>query len=93
MDRILISEPTFLPLKPNGKGLIGIASVLFNGCLSLNSISVYLRPDGSLRLVFPNKVLPNGRKVNIFYPIRREVNEAITRAIEDKYKQITATIQ
>jgi len=92
MPEIIISEPTFLPLKPNEKGLIGIASVVFNNSLSLNSISVYLRPNGNLRLVFPVKVLPNSKEVNIYYPINRVTYEAIEKAIVDKYIQITAGI-
>ena len=90
MERIIITEPTFLPLKPNEKGLIGIASVIYNNALSLNSISVYLRPNGDLRLVFPVKVLPNSKEINIYYPINKATYEAIEKAIVDKYTQITA---
>ncbi len=86
---IIITEPTFLPLKPNGKGLIGIASVVYNNSLSLNCISVYSRPNGDLRLVFPNKVLPNSKEINVYYPIDSETYEAIRKAIVDKYLEIT----
>lgn len=92
MDKIIISEPTFLPLKPNEKGLIGIASVVYNNSLSLNCISVYLRPNGDLRLVFPIKVLPNSKEVNVYYPINKDNYEAIKKAIVDKYLDITANI-
>ena len=89
---ITITEPTFLPLKPNQKGLIGIASVVFNDALSLNCISVYLRPDGSIRLVFPIKVLPNSKEINMFYPISRDAYEAIRKAVVEKYAEITKDI-
>ena len=57
MEKIIITEPTFLPLKINEKGLIGIASVVYNSSLSLNCIAVYTRPDGSdYRLLFPSKL-------------------------------------
>lgn len=92
MEQITISEPTFLPLKPNEKGLIGIASVVFNNYLSLNCISVYLRPNGDLRIVFPVKVLPNSKEVNVYYPINRVAYEAIREAIASKYEEITASI-
>lgn len=88
MSEIIITEPTFLPLKPNPKGLIGIASVVFNNFLSLNCISVYLRPDGDIRLVFPIKVLPNSKEINVFYPINRECYEAIRKAVGDKYSEV-----
>jgi len=92
MSETRITEPTFIPLKPNGKGLIGIASVVYNNSLSLNCISIYLRPNGDLRLVFPIKVLPNSKEINVYYPINKEAYEAIKKTIVDKYLEITATI-
>ena len=92
MERIVITEPTFTPLKPNEKGLIGIASVIYNNSLYLGSISVYTRPNGDLRLLFPIKTLPNSKEVNVYYPICRESYDAIKNAIEEKYKEITAGI-
>ncbi|MDP1852914.1 MAG: septation protein SpoVG family protein [Candidatus Omnitrophota bacterium] len=92
MEKIIITEPTFIPLKPNDKGLIGIASVVYNNSLSLNCISVYSRPNGDLRLVFPIKVLPNSKEINVYYPINKETYEAIRKAIVDKYLEITVSI-
>jgi DNA-binding cell septation regulator SpoVG len=92
MEKIIITEPTFLPLKPNDKGLIGIASVVYNNSLSLNCISVYLRPNGDLRLVFPIKVLPNSKEINVYYPINNETYEVIKKAIVDKYVEITSNL-
>jgi len=93
MEKILITEPTFIPLKPNGKGLIGIASVVYNDSLSLNCISVYTRPNGDLRLVFPIKTLPNSKEINIFYPIRNQVYEAIKTAITKKYEELAEKVK
>ena len=92
MERIVITEQVFMSLKPSEKGLIGIASVVFNNSLYLGSISVYTRPNGDLRLLFPIKVLPNSKELNSYYPINRETYDAIKNAIEDKYKEITANI-
>jgi len=89
---IIITETTFTPLKPNEKGLIGIASVVYNNSLYLGSISVYTRPNGELRLLFPIKTLPNSKEVNVYYPINKNTYDAIKNAIEDKYKEITADI-
>lgn len=91
-QNIIVSETTFLPLKPTPKGLVGIASALFNHCLCLNSISVYLRPNGELRLLFPIKVLPNAKEINVYYPINSETYDAIKKAVEEKYRQITANL-
>ena len=93
MQKISITESTFIPVKPNEKGLIGLASVVYNNSLSLNCISVYIRPNGDLRLVFPNKILPNSKEINIYYPINHENYEAIKKAIVDKYTEITGNIK
>jgi len=93
MDKVVISEISFYPLRPNEKGLIGFASVVFDNKLSLNSIAVYTRPDGSdYRLLFPSRQLPNGREIQSFYPINNETYETIKKAIVDKYLEITANI-
>jgi len=89
MEKIVISEVAFLPLKPNEKGLIGIASVLYCNSLSLNCISVYIRPNGDLRLLFPVKILPNSKEINVFYPINNENYEAIKKAISNKIEELT----
>ena len=89
MSEIKINEVTFYPLRPTEKGLIGIASCLFDNKLSLNSISVYLTPTGDIRLLFPNTHLQNGKEINVFYPINNETYEALRRAIAQKIENVT----
>lgn len=84
----IITEVSFYPLRPNKKGLIGFAFCLFNGALALNSISVYTTPDGDIRLLFPHKILPNSKEINIFYPINRETYDAIKEAIVRKIEEL-----
>lgn len=84
MENVRISECSFYPLRPSEKGLIGIASVLFDNKLSLNSISVYLTPTGDIRLLFPDKILPNSKKVQIYYPVNAETYAAIKKAVAEK---------
>jgi len=87
MNHPTITEVCFYPLKPNGKGMIGFASCLFDGKLSLNSIAVYTTPDGDLRLLFPSKTLPNSKEINIYYPINKETYDSIKESIERKIKE------
>lgn len=89
MDRTTISEVNFYPLRPTEKGLIGIAGCLFDNKLSLNSISVYLTPTGDIRLLFPNRILPNSKEINIFYPINKETYDLIKEAVIRKIKALT----
>jgi len=89
MKEIVITEPIVVPVKPTNKGLLAFASCLVNNAISLNSIAIYSRPNGNgYRLVYPLKVLPNGKEINVFYPINRETGEIITRAITEKYQEI-----
>ena len=88
MNETIISEVAFYPLRPSPKGLIGIASCLFDNKLSLNSISIYSTPSGDIRLLFPDKVLPNSRKIHIFYPINNETYEVIKQAIRGKIENV-----
>lgn len=83
-----ISETSYLPIKPTEKGLIGFASLLLDNKISLNSISVYLTPKGDIRLLFPNKILPNGKKISIYYPINRETYDEMKKAISQKIETV-----
>lgn len=91
MKENIISEINIIPVKPRN-GLIAFASCVFNNQLSLNSIAIYTRPDGSgYRLCYPSKILLNGKQINLFYPIDKETGEliekAIIRAFEDLMKK------
>lgn len=89
---IEIKEVTFYPIRITEKGLIGFASCLFDGKLALNSIAVYTRPDGSIRLLFPTKYLPNSKEIPIFYPVDRETYEAIKEAIVSKIEELAEKV-
>jgi len=89
----MISEVSFYPLRPNEKGLIGFASLIFDNRLALQSIAVYTRPDGSdYRLLFPSKQLPNGREINVFYPINKETSELIKEAVIRKIEELAEKV-
>ena len=93
MNETVVTETTFYPIVPTEKGMIGFSSCLLDGKISLNSISVYLTPTGDVRLLFPNKFLPNGREINIYYPINNEVYGAIRQAIADKLESVKKTVE
>jgi len=80
------------PIRPKD-GLVAFASCLFEGKLSLNSIAIYTRPDGfGYRLVYPAKILPNGKQINTFYPIDRETASLIDKAVINKYEELTENV-
>ena len=93
MDETLIKEINIYPVKPKN-GLIAFASCLYNNRLSLNSIAVYTRPDGNgYRLVYPSKTLPNGKTINIFYPIDRDIGQMIEKNIAKKIEKLAEKVK
>lgn len=84
-----LSEIQVVPVKPNN-GLVGFASLVFDNCLYLGSIGIYIRPGGSYRLTYPTKTGTNGN-FNIFHPINREVADEIEKAIITKFENICWT--
>lgn len=93
MNESIVSEVSFYPLRPTEKGLIGIAGCLWDNNLALNSISVYLTPTGDIRLLFPNKVLRNGKDINLFYPVNKATYEIIRQAIVKKIETIAKNVE
>ena len=74
------------PVKPN-KGLVAFVSFTYAG-LILSSVAVYSKLDGSgYRVVYPDRFLPNGKKMQVFYPENREIGEKISNAITKKYEE------
>ena len=89
MENVTITEVEIFPVRPK-EGLVAFASCLFNGAISLNSIAIYTRPDGSgYRLAYPTKIIPNGKPISVFYPISREIGEALSIAIISKFNELT----
>ncbi len=90
-ENIIISEVNIMPVQPKDDGLVAIASVNFNGMLSLGSIAIY-KKGSDYRLSYPVKKIKESRWF-IFKPISREVGEAIKEAILIEYdKMLTQDI-
>lgn len=83
---MVVSEVNITPVKPKN-GLIGIASLVVDGNVYLNSIAVYTKLDGSYRLLYPTKLVGN-RSLGLFYPINREASRAIEEAVFKKCSEI-----
>jgi stage V sporulation protein G len=89
MNTFHISEVQIIPIRPK-EGLVAFASCVVNNALFLGSIAIYTslsRPEG-FRLVYPSKQLPNGKEINIFYPINKSTSNLISRAIIEKFQEI-----
>lgn len=88
----MVSEVEIYPVRPKD-GLVAFASCLFDNKLSLNSIAVHTRADGSgYRLVYPAKILPNGKVINTFYPINKEAGKEIEAAVIAKLEKLNEKV-
>ena len=82
-----ISEVQITPIKPVD-GLVAFASCVINGQLYLGSLGIHTRLDGAgYRITYPTKS-SGGRDFNIYHPIRKEVSEAIERAVLQKAEAV-----
>ncbi|MDD5546408.1 MAG: septation protein SpoVG family protein [Candidatus Omnitrophica bacterium] len=86
---ISISEIQIIPVKPNN-GLIAFASCVVNNQFYIGNIAIYtsLSSQAGYRLVYPTKVLPNGKALSCIYPINKIVGSAVQEAIINKYEDL-----
>lgn len=89
MCELKISEIQTIPIKPKD-GLVAFASCVINNCLYIGNIAIHTspsKPEG-FRLVYPSKILLNGKVVNCVHPINKKAGELISARIIEKYKEI-----
>jgi len=80
-----------MPVQPKDDGLLAIASINFNGLLTLGSIAIYKKGNG-YRLSYPLKKIGENRWF-YYKPISKEVGDEIERAILAEYdKMLTQDI-
>ena len=81
MQEINLSEIDVTPIKPRN-GLIAFCSFVINNSFFVGDVAIYSRLDGSgYRLVYPIKILPNGAKINCFYPINQKSSKIIEEQV------------
>ena len=86
---IQVTEVRCYPARSSTDTLMYFVSFVINGNFFIGNVAVRLRADGrGIRLVFPTKTLPNGVVLSCAHPIRKEANEAITKAVEIRLKEL-----
>ena len=86
---INLSEIRIAPVRQNN-GLVAFASVVINKQISVNCLGIYTcpsSPDG-FRITYPTKLLSNGTKINILYPINKEAGLLIQKQIVREYLKL-----
>lgn len=89
MDNLKISEIQIIPVKPK-EGLVAFASCVINNAIYIGNVGIYTSPStqSGFRLVYPVKILPNGKEIHCVHPINKEAGELISKAIIKKFKEI-----
>ena len=87
---IIISNISLVPIRPT-QGLLGFASCTISIAdwhFAISDLSIRSRPDGGLRILYPQKTLVNGAKVNPFIPLDKETGQAIEEPILNKFAEL-----
>ena len=91
MNDTIISEIQIVPVRPQN-GLVAFSSCVLNNSLFIGNIAIYTSPSRpeNFRLVYPDKTLPNGKRINCVHPITKATGELISKAIIEKFKEIVS---
>ncbi len=89
MEDIRISDIEIVPVKPRS-GLVGFCSFVLNDSIYIGDVAIHtcLNNSEDYRLVYPQRTLMNGKKVNCVHPVNRKVGEAIQKAVAAKYRSL-----
>jgi len=79
-----VTEIQLVPMRAKN-GLTFFASCVLDGKYFIGNLAIFTLRDGSgFRVVYPTKVLRNGSQIPIFYPIDKNINAEIQRAISNE---------
>lgn len=90
MEELKITEIEIIPIKPK-QGLTAFSSCVINNQFYIGNIAIYTTfNENEFRLVYPTKILPNGKVVNCIHPINKETGEIMRKAISKVFKNTIA---
>jgi DNA-binding cell septation regulator SpoVG len=75
MNNNIVSEISIVPIKPKN-GMVAFVSFVLFEQLYVNSVAVYTRFGGGIRLVYPRK-----KNLDICHPISHEFGELVESAV------------
>ncbi|MFX0152295.1 MAG: septation protein SpoVG family protein [Candidatus Hodarchaeota archaeon] len=89
MDSIRISDIQVVPVQPR-EGLVAFASFVINDSIYIGDVAIHtcLSNSEGYRLVYPQRILFNGNKVNCVHPINRKTGDKIQKAVVAKYRNL-----
>jgi len=89
MFEIVVSEIQVIPVNPKD-GLVAFASCVVNNQFYIGNLTIHssLSASNGFRVVYPTKVLHNGKSLRIVYPINKESGAIIQRCIVEEYLKL-----
>ena len=86
---IKLSEIQIVPIKPNN-GLVAFASFVVDNSFFVGDVAIHSSPstEDGFRLVYPDKMLPNGKRIQCVHPITKIAGEAVHNAVINKYQEL-----
>lgn len=85
--KIKLSKIIISPIPPTSKGIVAFVSFIIDDIFQVRDVMIATSPSrgGQYRLVYPYKTLPNGAKVQVFYPLTKDIGIAIEKEVLDSY--------
>lgn len=87
---LIVSSISLVPIRPV-QGLLGFATCTIsigNYHFFIGDLSIRSRPDGGLRILYPQKTLVTGARVNCVIPLDKETAQAIEEPILKKFSEL-----
>jgi DNA-binding cell septation regulator SpoVG len=90
IKRAKISEISIYPITPTSKGVVGFISFTYSNLFRINDCAIVTLRQGGYRIVYPLKTLPNGKTVNVIYPLSAEIGRPIEDFLLTEYEKFIA---
>jgi DNA-binding cell septation regulator SpoVG len=88
----LVTKVELVPIIPN-KGHIAFANIVIENKLALNGVGIHTCLSRSgFRLLYPTKTLPNGKVIQMYYPINKQVADEIQDTIINEYEGLLENV-
>lgn len=85
IKRAKISEIVFFPIKATARGVVCFVSFTYSNIFRINDCAIVSRKEGGFRIVYPLRILPNGKTINSVYPLSAEIAKPIEDFILTEY--------
>lgn len=89
VKRAKISEVSIYPINPTPKGVVSFISFTYSNLFRINDCAIVTLRQGGYRIVYPLKTLPNGKTVNVVYPLSTKIAKPIEDFLLLEYDKFT----